>query len=373
MSFDFRGIRVQSNDPLTQFLVEQQKRLAKFLTENQVAAVDSDNEDIYTDAQDMETAIKWHSELSGQHQFHFQKDYFPPFEPDNNFVKAWLRGRNLGGFRQMKDLSGFNNTASSFGDPTLVDGTLDEGTQTHGIKSIALRLNRTSSAFTNQEYIQMEDHTDLGITTLSTGFSEFIRFRIFDIAQQQSLSRTLYAKIDDSTPNYARMLQVRDDGKLVFVVKRAGTTTAKETAAGTIAVNSSTGTPYDVFVTYSTTGPTMHIYVDGVDKSLSNFGGAVTWQEDLTDHDWFGFRRGASSTGFLDGDFYDYKFYKGMVVSQAEVTHHYTNKWTISDIGFGHVMIVDHYATYTGSGGEETLSDISFSPTSFSPTSFTVV
>ena len=364
MSFDFRGLRTQSNDPLTQFLVETQKRLTKFLTENQVAALDSENEDIYSDAQDMETAIKWHSDLSGNYQFLFNKEHYPPFEPDYNFLTCWVRGINLGG--TTKDWSGFNHTATMFGDPTMVDGSpFDWGIRSTNdtVKSYAVRYNRPGSLFTNQEYFSIPDHADLNITTLTTGYSEFVRFRIFDLETQDGLARTVYEKIDDSTPNYARMLNVRSDGRLVYVVKRGGSVVAaKETSLALISTNN----VYDIFVTFTISGSVLHIYVNGIDQTLNNFAGTVNWQVNLTNHDFFGFRRGAGSGGYLNGDFFDYKIYKGMVVTQTDVTRHYTNKWSISNIAFGHVMITNYWGMlHISPPGTGSFSSISFSPASF--------
>jgi concanavalin A-like lectin/glucanase superfamily protein len=367
VSFDFRGIRVQSNDPMLQFLVEQQKKLAKFLTDNQLESTDSDNEDIYSDAQDMETAVKYHSELGGQHKFLFIKDYYPPFEPDFNQVKCWIRGTNLG--NTIEDISGFNSHATLYGDPTLVDGTIDLGYQTHGVKSIALRLNRPTSDFENEEWLQIPDTTGLQLASATTGFSAFFRIRMQSLAQQGGRDATIIEKIDDSTPNNGILLKVEPDGTLDFIVKDGGVTTAKETAAGAIVA----GTVYDIFVTYATSGPTIHIYINGVDQTLSNFAGSVNWHETLTNHDVFIGRRGLGNTeGFAYMDFYDFKPYYNRIVNQTEVTQHQTNKWTIANIGFGHVMIVDHYATYTGSGGEESVFDKSFTSGSYTTTSFEV-
>lgn len=313
----------------------------------------------------METAIKWHSELGGQHKFNFVKDYYPPFEPDGDVVKCWIRGTNLGG--SLRDISGFNNNATVYGDPTLVDGTIDLGYQTHGVKSIAMRLNRPTSNFQNEEWIQIADTAGLQLASASTGFSAFFRIRMQSLAQQGGRDATIIEKIDDSTPNNGIILKVGTDGALDFIVKDGGVTTAKATATTTI----TTGTVYDIFLTYATSGPTIHIYVNGVDKSLSNYGGSVNWHETLTNHDLFIGRRGlGNDEGFAYMDFYDFKPYYDRIVNQTEVTQHQTNKWTISNIGFGHVMIADHYATYQGAGGEELSA--SFSPVSFSPTSFTV-
>ncbi len=347
--------------------VELQNQVIKQLTKDQVASVDSDNEDIYSDGIDTESVIKYHSELFGAHLFDFTKDYYPPFEPDGNQVKLWLRGTNTGD--STPDISSFNHNATINGDPIPVDGTIDLGTQTHFTKSIALRMNRPTSAAVNLEWLQVPDHADLKITTLSTGFSIFIRFRLFSLADQGSRSPTIFEKIDDSTPNNAMMLQAKSDGKLVFIIKRGGTEVVKkETAAGAVTTN----TVYDVFLTYAVSGNVPHIYVNNVDKTLSAFAGSVNWQTTLTNYDLYIFRRGLGDAGgFVYGDFYDYKTYKERVVTAAEVGYHWTNKWTIANIAFGHVALVDHFSTYLTGGGPA--RSASFTTTSFSSASFTTV
>ena len=337
------------------------KRQAKFITQQQLDLVDSDNEDIFTNAQIMETAVKYHSELSSTHKFTFTKNYYPPFEPDGNQVKLWLRGNNTG--NTTKDFSGFNHTASIYGDPTLVDGTIDLGIHDGGaVKSITRRMNRPTSDYENLEWLQVPDHTDIQFATAATGFSIFIRFRLFSLADQNGRSPTIFEKIDDSTPNNAVMLQAKSDGKLLFIVKKGGTTTAKETAVSTVTTN----TVYDVFITFTVSGTVEHIYVNGVDKTLTTFAGAVNWQTTLTNHDLFIFRRGlGTDEGYVYGDFYDFKVYLNRIVNQTEVTQHQTNKWSISNIPFGQVMITNYSATYV------VVSIPSFDTISFDSTSFT--
>jgi hypothetical protein len=364
-STDFRGLVPASNDPISQAIVLLMKKLAKNTIANQVELIDSDNEDIYSNGQDIDTVIKYHSDLSNTHRFDFLREYFPPFEPDGDILRLWVRGINTGNSTQ--DRSTFNHPALIHGDPTLVDGTLDLGTFTGAIKSIAMRLNRPTSDFENQEYLSIEDHADIRIGSLATGLSIFTRFRIFDFAGEGGHSKTIFEKIDDATPNNGYMLQVRSDGALLFIVKKGGTTTAKQTAAAAITA----GTSCDVFLTYTVSGNVLHIYINGVDKTLTTFGGSINWQTSTTNFDLFLFQRGeGSEAGFVYGDFYDYKYYREYVVSQTEVTHHQTNKWTISDIPFGQVMITNHWATVFEGGGVP--GGPSFTSISFSPLSFTV-
>jgi len=229
-----------------------------------------------------------------------------------------------------------------------------------------MRFNRPTSDLENQEYLQIPDDTDLQITTLSTGFSIFIRVQILSAANQNGQARTVYEKIDDSTPNNASMLQVTSDGRLVFIVKRGGTTYAKQTGSGLVPPQ----TVYDIFCVYAVSGNTIQIFVNGIEQSLNNYTGSVTWQTTLTNHDLFIFQRGAgSNAGFLYGDLFDFKFYKELVVSSTQVINHWNNKITISNIPYGQCMITNYWATF---GGIVSVGLCSFSPTSFSPNSFNI-
>lgn len=364
MSTDFRGLRPSSNDPIVQYISELQNKFTKFITKDAVAAVESDNEDIFSDGIDVESVIKYHT-IQSQQLFTFNKKFYPA--GDAGRIKLWIRGNNLG--NSTKDTSGSNHPATIYGDPTLVDGILDLGIHTYGIKSIARRMNRPTSDFENLEWMQVADAPELQVTG-TTGFSIFVRFRPFSLADQNGRSPTVFEKIDDSTPTNAKMLQLKDDGRIVFAVKHLGITYAKETLTTAIPLASQPGAVYDTFVTYNPADHTIHIYVDGSDKPLQDFVGTVNWQTDLTNHDLFIFRRGAGTEeGFLYGDFYDLKIYPDWIVSQAEVTYHYANKWTTSNIPFGQVMISNYWATFgsvIGVPGLCSFSSVSFSPTSFS-------
>jgi hypothetical protein len=340
MSTDFRGLRPASNDPLLQIFTELQKRFAKFITTQQVELIDSDNEDIYSNGQDMESVIKYHT-IQSEQRFDFNTIYYPTFEPDGNIVKVLLRGASLG--NTLTDRSGFNNDASIYGDPTLVESTFDPGIHTSGTKSIAIRFNRQTSVNQNEEYLRISDTTDIRINSLVTGFSIFTRFRMKAIADQGGISCTIFVKTDDATPTNAYMLQVLTDGRLLFTVKKAGVLTAKYAAVGSILVN----IDYDVFVTFAVSGSVEHIYINGVDKSLSSFVGTTNWPDITTNRDLYIFTRGANTSprGSIYGDFYDFKYYKEKVVTSTEVTSHWNNKLTISPTAFGHCMITNYWAT----------------------------
>lgn len=362
-SVDFRGLRPTSNDPLLALFVELQKSVLKKIREDQVALLDSDNEDIFSDGQDMDTAIKYHSELGSQQKFTFDKKFYPA--GDAGRIKLWLRARDLG--NAVKDRSGQNHTAVLYGDPTLVDGTIDIGVHTYGVKSIARRMNRPTSDFENLEWMSVPDTVDIRSAYLTTGISIFIRFRLHSLSDQNGRAPTLFEKIEDATPNDAYMLQVKADGRLVFIFKNGGVIVAKESAMPTILA----GAVYDVWAVFDEADDSIHIYLDGNELPLQPFTGTVNWQTNTTNYDLQIFRRGPDDEeGFVYGDFYDLKFYPEYVVSDLDVQYHFINKWTISNIAFGHVMIANYWATF---GSTVVVPGIcSFSPTSFSPTSFNI-
>ena len=352
MSFDFRTVREPSNDPVLKYITSLQKQMSKVLTKDQIDQLEG-AEDIFGDVTDTDSAIKFQTNLNSLNLFTFDKQYYPPFEPDHGKLRLWLLGGNLGAY--LKDYSTFDRTCSILGDPILVDGSpFDSGIHTSGTKSIALRFNRPTSIVEGTECIQVDatSTTTLGVASRVTGKSYFARVRLFDLSTQEGFSRTIFEKIDDSTPNDAAALIVTQDGRLRFYIKRAGTFYNAQTATGTI----TTDTVYDIWCTYAVSGNVQHIYVNNVDKSLTDPGNP-NLQSDLTNNDLWIFQRGAGTdAGFVYGDLYDFRIYDEKVVSGTEVGYFNTNKWSISDIPFGQVMIAGYWATYDedtgmGSGG----------------------
>jgi len=375
MSQDIRGLWSPSTDPQTRFMTAVANKLTKFLTANQVEAVENDNEDIYSNCVDVESAIKFHT-FNGQHLFQFNKIYYPTFEPDYSKLTCWIRARNVG--NSIIDLSGFNNTAYLVGDPLLVDGKEDIGCNINGTKSLAVRFNRPNSEFENFEYAYIRDAQNIQIDELTTGFSEVMPFKIYSIAQQANpgsgsnpIARTLWEKIDDSAPLNARMCQVKDNGRIVYIVLDGGTLHAKETASDIITPNLIGDiNPNRLVTTYNASTGAIKIYLNGTDLTLTDYTGTVSWQHLKTYHDLYLFYKGyGANAGYVYGDFHEYRMYSEKILSQSEVTNLNTNKWTIWNVSFGQCMITDHWATYAGSGGSGTAS---FDNTSFDPISFTI-
>lgn len=339
MSFDFRTIRQPSGDPTQKNINHLQRALSKKLTKDLVDQLD-DSEDIYSSGQNIDSAIKFQTDLSYNHVFTFDKEYYHPIDAD--YLTCWIRGRGMGS--TLRDYSEYGNTADiNHGEPILVNGAPFDYLMLNGnvgAPSTALRFNRSTSPSVNAEWAQIPETADLQITGLSTGFSILVRFRLQTLEETDGRSTTLYQKIDDSTPNNAFMLQVKTDGRLVAIVKKGGTTTAKETDIGIIEPN----VVYDVWITFDVSGPTLKIYVNDGELPTSNFTGTVNWQEDLTNHDLFLMNRGYLSEGFAHGDLYDFKFYqKEKIVSLTEVNNHFENRLSISAIPPGQVAMTNYW------------------------------
>ncbi len=361
MSYNIRNIREISNDPLTKFTNQLAKKLSVFLNKQQTDKLEN-KEDIYSDGQDIDVVLRFQS-LNSTKYFDFLTEFYPPFEPDYAKLQLWIRGVNMGNtMRNWSETSPTKDIILS-GDPVLVDGTpFDDGTKTGGTKSIALRFNRSTSPFVNTERIRVEEITNNRILGLATGCSIFIRFRVFSIATQGGNDRTLFEKIDDTTPNNAVKLVIKSNGKLQIDVRQGSADFSYTADTTTIATN----TVYDVWVTYTVSGDVVKVYVNNVDQTLTPVS-AASWHTPLTDHDFYIMHKGGTTSGgYVDGDLYDFRFYHEKVVSAAEVGYHYTNKWTISDIPFGQVIIANYWATY------DEASIVSYTSASFTSTSYTM-
>jgi hypothetical protein len=347
--FDLTNLREISNEPQSKFVNQIAKKLAKFLNANQTDKLES-KEDLYSISQDVDSILKIHS-LGSTKYFDFINPYYPPLEPDGVFLRAWVRGYNTGNIE--KEWSTFDRTVDLLGDPILVDGDpFDLGIHSGGTKSTALRFNRPTSDLENNEGMIIENlgSETMDIDNLTTpGKSYFMRFRVFNIAQEGGASRRLWEKTDNATPDDGIQVKIASDGRLIVIIKKSGIEYKKETAAGTIALN----TVYDLWVTFADSSGTIHIYVNNVDKTLSTNVDATNWHGDLTNVDTYVFRRGyQGSGGHVYGDLYDFRIYDAKVVTAAEVGYMYTNKWTIANIPFGQVCITNYCATYVETPGD---------------------
>jgi len=337
---DIKGLREISNDPFGKLLTALSKKFSAFLAKDQAEAIENP-EDIYSDGQDVESVIKYHT-FAHMKKFPLTVNYQSPSEP-NDKVRRWIKGASLG--NTVPDLSQYNTTVYLFGDPVLVDGApFDYGISTTSLKSIAMQLNRPTSDLENAEHMTMPDGIGVQIAGIATGVSYFFRLRLFDIAIQGDTWRTLFEKMDDATPNNGVVIKIHPTGKLIVVIKRAGTEYKKETAVGTIAIN----TIYELWITYAVSGNTIHVYINNVDMTLVNNTDAAGFHTTTTNLDANVFWRGPGTelNGHLYCDMYDFMIFREYVVSATEVGRHFINKWTLANIPFGEVMVSNYFASY---------------------------
>jgi len=343
-SFNIRNIREISNDPLTKFTNQLAKKLSKFLNEQQLEKLEN-KEDVFSNGQDIDSILRFNNFTSTKY-FDGTVQYLAPTEPDDDKCRVWIQGRNVG--NQIPDISTRGNDADVFGDPLLIDGTpFDYGIHIGGTKSTAVRFNRPTSPFENREGLKI-DHDVLirASEGLVTGISFFIRFRVFDLAQQGGAEITLFEKTDNNPVTDGIKVTIDASGRLKVSFENSNTVFAWQTPTSTIVVN----TVYDVWITYTKSGDVIHVYVNNVDQTLSSIS-ALAYHGDLTNLDLNIFRRGqGSDNGFVYGDFYDFMMLREKVVSATEVSRHYTNKWTTANIPFGAVMISNYFAMSSTSG-----------------------
>ena len=345
--FNIRNIREISNAPLEKFTNTLAKRISQSITNSETAKLEN-KEDIYSAAQDVDSVIKYHS-LVSTNTFDLTTEYYSPSEPDLDKLTLWLQGRNMG--NELTDLSGFNNEITMRGDPLLIDGSpFDYGMHTGGVKSRALRFNRPTSEQQNSEGIRVDDDDRLQISGTTIGISYFIRVRLHSLAAEGGHDVVLFEEVSGTgwvgAPVNGVMLVVTPTGRLYFTRRRSSVTTEKMTDAGTIA----TDTVYDIWITNNQGTGEIKIYVNNVDKTLSNGSTGYAWRVSPGNvvmdfsimHD-----GGTSAVGHAYADLYDFRVYREKVISAAEVGYHYTNKWTIADIPFGQVMISNYFLSFS--------------------------
>jgi hypothetical protein len=219
------------------------------------------------------------------------------------------------------------------------------GTYTDFTLSLATRYNEPDIDETNQGYIYFDDHVDLQIG--SSKISEMIRFRPLSTDEDRNDAQTLIHKFDADDFDEARRLFYTQGGRLVYSVNYNGTNYRKTTDFDTIVPKGDTDNPYEIWATFDpaliATNP-IKIAVDNTFPTLTT-PSFTAWDGDETNHTLKLFNMDPVDGGLVSGDFYTYKLFKGMIVSNAQIGYHYTNKWTIENIPFGQVCVVDNWDT----------------------------
>src|SRR4030095_16693271 len=338
---DVKGLREISNDPFGKLLTALSKKFAACLAKDTAEAIENP-EDIYSDGQDVESALKYHNFAMSKRFVLGTTQYYSPTEPDHDKVRVWLQGNNLG--TEVNDISGYDNHASIQGDPILVLGDpFDYGIFDGALnpKSVALRFN--APPLSEHDEFLVIPHTMLTRASegLSTGISFFIRFRAFDFAQQNGNDRTLYEKFDNVGITDGVQIQIGSGGRLEFHVKNTNVEYNVETVTPL-----SLNTVYDIWCTYTKAGNVLHIYVNGVDQTLQS-SNPPQFHEDTSSLDATVCSIGLGTpAGNFYGDLYDFMLMRERVVTQTDVTRHYTNKWTTANIPFSQVLITNYSVSY---------------------------
>jgi len=357
--FSLENLRSVSTDPNQRNINELAKKLSRYLAKDIEVNLD-DEEDLIANGVAIDDGIKFNDTFYHREQFtDWEQNYYPSSDADGGKLSVWLRGNHLGS--QLIDRSQYySNNGNLYGDPKLIDGSFDMGYLGGTYKSLALKFNRPTSQSVNAEWIEIPDTTRLQVTGVTTGFSIFMRVKVHDFAQQGSTNRNLFCKTDDDATDNGYMLRLQPEGKFKFAVSRAGTDYDIQTTP-TYAVD----TLYDIFLTYEVSGNVLKFYVNGSNVAGSATGTGINYPSDPTNHNLFLMRRGQGTAGsFAYATLYEFKFWREKIVSSTEVSNHYTNKLSLSDMAFGEVGMANHFTPYY-----EAVS--SFTSTSFTSTSFT--
>lgn len=266
------------------------------------------------------------------------------FEPDYDTCKLYVEMDSLG--EAVSDYSSFGHTAKTIGVGRVHNGI------NYGF------AQSTESIFDGRScYAEIEDHDDLKISTISTGFSLFFRFLPFSLDQSGGYNQQVVSKIDTADTDWWSF-EIFEDGKAAFNMEKSNTIYSIVTPAAIISpvlyTNLTTLTPrYDVGVTFDEGTDTLKLFVnntlyDTVNSSLQagsqipSYAASNTkinigrWTDIVTPA--VGEKYAARSASKLyHGVFQQLKFFKDKVATDAEVGYHYTNKVTIADIPFGQV------------------------------------
>lgn len=357
--FNLENLRSVSTDPNQRNINELAKKLARYLAKDIQVNLD-DEEDLIANGVQIDDGLKLNDTFYFREKYDDpEKIWYPIDDMNGGKLSVWLRGHHLGS--QLIDYSQYySNNGNLYGDPRLVDGNFDMGVLGGTYKCLALRFNRPTSPSVNAEWVEIPDTTKLQVTGVTTGFSIFLRVKLYSFAQQSSTNRHLIIKVDDDANDNGYIISLETDGKIRFDVSRANTDYAVRTPTGL-----STNTLYDIFCTYANSGNTLKIYVNGSDTSATSPGGAPSYMTDRTNHNLFLFKKGQGGNGYAYADFYDFRFWREKVVSSSEVGYLNTNKISITNLAFGTVGMVDHFTAYE-------ILPRSYTSTSYTSTSFTI-
>lgn len=270
----------------------------------------------------------------------------PTYEPDGVYCKLLLDLDNPG---FIPDRSGFEHHARMYGVPRMQHG-MRYG---YGYQSLETIFDGRTN------YAQVTDHEDISI-----GWADFslqFRFCPFDLATAAIHKQAVISKRESSDIWYSFGLY--ENGSCAFNLSASDNTKLRiETPPGTITATSyedmqEDSLRYDVCVTYSYIDKVLKLYINNYlfDTMIAIPDDAVIPTQATTDMligryaDLPGAPVTLPATEETDpirlfsrlffGVIQQVKFWKGKVLTAQEVSNHYSNKVTISDIAYGNAAM----------------------------------
>lgn len=264
------------------------------------------------------------------------------FEPDYDTCKLWVEFDSLGA--TVNDYSGFSHTAKTCGIGRVHNG-IDYGF-TQSVESI----------FDGRScYAEIANHSDIRVSSISSGFSLFFRFLPFSLDESGGYRQVPICKVDIADTDWWSF-EIAPDGKARFNLTKASDVYSIVTPAETIQAvpynELTTETPrYDVAVTFDLAEQDLRLFInntkyDTVSSSLDS----ETQQPSATLNNHLNVGRWTdivsptepgekyalrANSRLYHGVFQQLKFFQDLIATDAEVGYHYTNKCSISDIPFG--------------------------------------
>lgn len=270
----------------------------------------------------------------------------PTYEPDGHDCRLLINFDNTGGL--IPDYSGFNHHARGYGVSRMQFGIR------YGYGTLSLEVvfdGRTNFAV-------VSDHFDLDFA--STDFSIQFRFSPFDLTMARFHKQVIISKKDKHGNWY--VFQLTEDGKAMFMMERFDRYYCISTPANTITATSYADTTpdsqrYDAAVTFDFISGTLLLYInntkyttvtttipddasipdyDGTDLMIGRYTALQGKPVTLPPIDDVDPIRLFSKLYF--GTLQQLKYWK-RVLTDAEISQHYDNKVTISNVTFGNVAI----------------------------------
>jgi len=276
----------------------------------------------------------------------------PAFEPDFDQCKLLVEFDNTGG--TVLDYSGFRHHAHVHGVSRMWWGIR------YGYGPLSLETifdGRTN-------YAEIDDHSDLSFD--NTDFTFMFRILPFDLSMSTFHKQVVICKKDPSGPDIWFAFELDVDGSATFnlslsSVSKYSITVPADTFVAVAYADVTPTTPrYDVVITFAFITRELVVYINnvayttvvntipstsniidyvGYDLQIGRYtnlvGSPVTLPE-LTEDNIDPIR---VFSKLYFGTFQQLKFWKGKALTATEVSHHYTNKLTISDVPFGEVAI----------------------------------